>query len=471
MIHIAGAIHSANLHKNIPMKPNNIIASILLAFLIVSGRYMVAMGETAASTETGECTTKESCQTLLSKYESLLKQYDTDISKTAGEKKTLQNQIAALKKKTDSLAVQIKQSNAMIGDLKLQISDTEDSVENTEVKIANSQRYLATIVRAIDEADQTPLVETLLVEEKLSDFFNDLVYLENLNDKSNQILQDIKNLKQSLEDQKIGLEGEKGDLEKTTQMKLLQKQEHEQAQAEYNKTIKVKDAQLAQTTQAKQLTAQVIQKIKERMFALAGVADTDAPNFEQAYQMAKRAANVTGVRPAFLLAILTQESNLGQNVGQCYLTNVTTGAGVKIKTGAALGRVMKPGANITNFISITSELGKDFKKTAVSCPMSFGYGGAMGPGQFIPSTWVSYRERVKAIVGHPANPWNIADAFMATALYVGDYGAKSQTRDGEWKAAMIYFAGTVNKKYSFYGNSALKIADGYADDIAAIEGS
>ncbi|MFA6375795.1 MAG: lytic murein transglycosylase [Candidatus Paceibacterota bacterium] len=452
------------------MKPNNIIISILLATLIVSGKYMLAVAETAGSTETGECTTKESCQALLGKYESLLKQYDTDISKTAGEKKTLQNQIAALKKKTDSLSVQIKQSNAMIGDLKLQISDTEDSVENTEKKIADSQRHLATIVRAIDEADQTPLIEALLVEEKLSDFFNDLVYLENLNDKSNQILQDIKNLKLSLEDQKVGLEGEKGDLEKTTQMKLLQKQEHEQAQAEYNKTIKVKDAELAQTTKAKQLTAAVIQKIKERMFALAGIADTDAPNFEQAYQMAKRAANVTGVRPAFLLAILTQESNLGQNVGQCYLTNTTTGAGVKIKTGAPLGRVMKPGANITNFISITSELGKDYKKTAVSCPMSFGYGGAMGPGQFIPSTWVSYRERVKAIVGHPANPWNIADAFMATALYVGDYGAKLQTRDGEWKAAMIYFAGTVNKKYSFYGNSALKIADGYADDIAAIEG-
>jgi membrane-bound lytic murein transglycosylase B len=277
-------------------------------------------------------------------------------------------------------------------------------------------------------------------------------------------------LKQSLEDQKLGLESEKGDLEKTTQMQLLQKQQHEQTQAEYNKTLVVKNAELAQTSQAKQLTAQVIQKIKQRLFALAGVSDTDAPNFEQAYQMAKRAGDVTGVRPAFLLAILTQESNLGKNVGQCYLKNTTTGAGTKIATGAAIGRVMKPGVNISDFISITGELGKIFLETPVSCPMSFGYGGAMGPGQFIPHTWVLYRDRVKAIVGHAANPWNISDAFMATALYVSDYGATSQTRDGEWKAAMIYFAGTVNKKYSFYGNNVLTIANGYADDIAAIEG-
>ena len=245
-------------------------------------------------------------------------------------------------------------------------------------------------------------------------------------------------------------------------------------EAEYNKTLTAKNAQLAQTTQAKKLTAQVIQKINERLFSLAGVSDTDAPNFAAAYKMAKIAGNAAGVRPAFLLAILTQESNLGKNVGQCYLRNTATGAGIKIKTGAALGRIMKPGNNISNFISITGELGKDYAQTAVSCPMSFGYGGAMGPGQFIPSTWVNSRDRVRAIVGHAANPWNIADAFVATALYVADYGATSQTRKSEWLAAVGYFSGSMSakaqKSYGFYGNSAMAIADGYADDIAAIEG-
>jgi len=454
-----------------PIKKIIIIACLALA-IIIAGCGAVAVAQTAGNGngETGDCTTKESCQALLEKYEALLKQFDSDIAKTSTEKKTLQNQIASLKNKIDSLAVQIKQSNAMIGDLKIQISDTQDSVDETNKRIVNSQRHLATIIRAIDEEDRKPLVETLLAEQKLSDFFDNLVYLENLNDKSNQILQEIKNLKQSLEDQKVGLEGEKDDLEKTTKMKELQKQEHEQAKTEYNKSLQVKEIQLQQTTQAKKLTSQVIEKIKQRMFALAGVADTDAPNFEQAYEMAKRAGNLTGVRPAFLLAILTQESNLGKNVGQCYLTNTATGAGISIKTGKAISRVMKPGVNINDFLSITSELNKDYKTTAVSCPMSFGYGGAMGPGQFIPHTWMIYRDRVATIVGHAPNPWNISDAFVATALYVSDYGATSQTYNGEWKAAMIYFAGTVNKKYRFYGDNVMKIAAGYADDILAIEG-
>lgn len=451
------------------MKKNYFLI-LFIAFAVLLVNFEFANSQTANG-ETGECTTKEGCEALLKKYEALLKQYDSDISKTEGEKKTLQNQIAALKNKAETLSVQIKQSNAMIGELKLQISDTEQSVETTSVQIEISKKHLAAIVRAIDEAERTPLIESLLTEEKLSDFFNNLVYLENLNEKSNLVLQGVKELKQSLEDQKVGLESEKGDLEKTTKMKELQKQEHETAQAEYNKTLKVKDAELAQTTQAKKLTARVIQQIKQRLFSLAGVSDTDAPNFEEAYQIAKSAGAATGVRPAFLLAILTQESNIGKNVGGCYMTNNATGAGVKISTGAAISRVMKPSRDVAPFLEIVGALGKDPHQTRVSCPMSFGYGGAMGPAQFIPSTWRTYAPRLQSILGRPGNPWNISDAFLASALYVSDYGATSQTYNGEWKAAMIYFAGTVNTKYRFYGDNVMKIAQGYADDIAAIEGS
>jgi hypothetical protein len=47
-------------------------------------------------------------------------------------------------------------------------------------------------------------------------------------------------------------------------------------------------------------------------------------------QFATEASQKTGVRPAFLLGILTQESNLGKNVGSCYLKDPSTGAGIRI---------------------------------------------------------------------------------------------------------------------------------------------
>ena len=70
-------------------------------------------------------------------------------------------------------------------------------------------------------------------------------------------------------------------------------------------------------------------QIRAALFALR---DVQAIPFEDALKFATAASNVTGVRPAFLLAILTQESALGANVGSCYLTNKDTGAGVSTKS-------------------------------------------------------------------------------------------------------------------------------------------
>jgi len=101
--------------------------------------------------------------------------------------------------------------------------------------------------------------------------------------------------------------------------------------------------------------------------------------------------------------------------------------------------------------------------------MSFGWGGAMGPAQFIPSTWVLYKDKITAITGKPADPWNIKDAFLAAGLLLRDAGASRQTYDAEWKAAMIYFSGSTNPAYSFYGNSVMAIAKEYEQDIAQLE--
>ena len=223
----------------------------------------------------------------------------------------------------------------------------------------------------------------------------------------------------------------------------------------------------------KEEVEKIAAEIRARIFELIGVPK--APTFGEAYEIAKYVERVTGVRPAFLLAVLTQESNIGKNVGQCYLKNPSTGEGVVISSGKKVSRVMKPmglpgrKGDVEDFLKITKELGRDPYNTPVSCPMSFGWGGAMGPAQFIPSTWMIYRDKLKEITGRPADPWNIKDAFLAAALYLADYGAAKKTYNAEWRAAMIYFSGSTNPRYSFYGNSVMKIAAGYEADIKAIQ--
>ncbi len=411
------------------------------------------------------------CRELLEKceryYREQSEEIEKDLSKTEEEKKTLENKVYTLKKRIQNLNYQINQSNLIIKDLGIQVEDTEVSIEKTSLKIEDSKDKLANILRTIYEEDEKPIIEILVSGDALSDFFENIVALETLNSKSKELLQNIKLLKTNLEQQKISLDEEKGDLEHMVEIQTLQSKESAKTKQEQEYYLKITETEYQKYLQEKQAVDEKAANIRARLFELIGVPK--APTFGEAYEIAKYVESITGVRPAFLLAVLTQESNIGKNVGQCYLKNPATGAGEVISTGRKLSRVMKPTRDVGPFLEITGELGRDPYTTPVSCPMSYGYGGAMGPAQFIPSTWMIYRDRLKAITGKPGDPWDIKDAFLASALYLSDYGAKKQTYNGEWTAAMIYFSGSTKSKFSFYGNSVMKITKQYESDIEKIK--
>jgi len=412
------------------------------------------------------------CRQLLERCEKYYQEesarIEEDLSKTQKEKQTLQNRVSILRKKIKNLEYQIYQSNLLIKDLGLQISDTESSIKKTSLKIEEARNSLAAILRTIYEEDQRSLIEILL-SEGISDFFDNLMTLQTLNVKNQELLKQIKSLKSYLEDQKKSLDEEKEDFEKMVKIQTLQKQESAKKKGEQEYFWKLTEAEYQKQLKEKKETEKIAAEIRARIFELIGVPK--APTFGEAYEIAKYVERITGVRPALLLALMTQESNIGKNVGQCYLKNFSTGEGVKTYNGKAVSRVMNPQRDTPYFLEITQQLGRDPYNTPVSCPMKYGWGGAMGPAQFIPSTWLLYRDKVKAITGKPADPWDIKDAFLAAALYLADYGAVNQTYQGEWRAAMIYFSGSTNSKYRFYGDSVMAIASRYGEDIRQIEGS
>src|SRR5262249_1918529 len=152
-------------------------------------------------------------------------------------------------------------------------------------------------------------------------------------------------------------------------------------------------------------------------------------------------------------AILTQESNLGANVGQCYLKDPETGAGVGKNTGVSFPNVMNPTRDVPVFLEITKGLGINAYQTAVSCPIAGagGWGGAVGPAQFIPSTWKLFAARLENLLGYEANPWAPRDAFMASGMYLSDLGAVGDSASAQMKAACKYY-GTGGSS-CYYGQS------------------
>ena len=402
------------------------------------------------------------CKNLLQQcsdyYDKQSEQISQDLTKTAQQKNTLQNQISTLKKRIQNLEYQINQSGVMVKGLNLQISDTQISIDRTSEDIEDSQSQIANILRAIYEEDQKSSF-IILLEGNLSDFFSNIAYLEGLNSKVSDLLDSTKNLQSYLSGQKSKMDSEVNQLQKTIALQTLQKKENEQNKKQQDQYLKLTEAQYQQQLGEKQKIEEKSAKIKAMLFQIIGVAK--APTFGEALDIARSIADLINVRPAFLLAIISQESAIGRNVGQCVLVDSITGAGKRISTGAGVIRVMKPTRDVPPFMQITTALGRDPYDTPVSCWITAyvggaptGWGGAMGPAQFIASTWNLLDGRLKALLGKIPDPWAIKDSFTAAALYLSDLGALSQTSAAESKAASRYYGGS-----SAYARSVMSRAN------------
>jgi peptidoglycan hydrolase CwlO-like protein len=405
--------------------------------------------------------TSTDCKALLQKcsdyYDQESAKLAQDITKTAEQKNTLAAQITGLKGKIRSLEAQISQGTIKVKGLNLQIEDTKSSIDKTSQDILDSQNQIATIIKNIYQEDKKSSVQVLL-EGDLSDFFDNLAYLESLNSRVSNLLESTKDLQGYLQGQKVKMDGEVTQLQKTIALQAAQKAENEKNKQTQQQYLQLTEAQYQQQLKDKTSIEQKAAKIKALLFQVVGV--TKVPTFGEALEVAKTAAALVGIRPAFLLAIISQESAIGRNTGQCLLVDPATGNGKKKTTGAPIIRIMHPTRDVPPFLKITAALGRNPYETPVSCWITdyrkgvpYGWGGAMGPAQFIPSTWNLFADRLKAVLGQPADPWGIKDSFTASGMYLADLGATAQTMATEKKAASRYYGGSSSYASSVWNRA------------------
>ncbi|HEY0220713.1 MAG TPA: lytic murein transglycosylase, partial [Candidatus Paceibacterota bacterium] len=302
-----------------------------------------------------------------------------------------------------------------------------------------------------------------LGNKDISDFFSDVDTFQSVNRSLGDLFIEIRATKSLTQKEKEALDKQKDKEADTKAEAEQQKKEVEANEKEKQYLIQVNKTQEKTYTQVIADRQAKAAEIRAKLFKLAG-GSSPIP-FGTALTYAQNASSKTGVSPAFVLAILTQESNLGANVGKCYLTDSATGAGININTGKAWSNLMKATRDVQPFLDITSKLGFDAFKTVVSCPIAgvAGYGGAMGPAQFIASTWKIFEDRLKQSLGRDSNPWNPEDAFLASSMYLGDLGAKAGTYSSELKAACKYY-GSGGTTCS-YGRSVMNLKTSIQSDI------
>lgn len=201
---------------------------------------------------------------------------------------------------------------------------------------------------------------------------------------------------------------------------------------------------------------------KSRLGVPPKVADTKAVE-----KAAEFASNATGVRKNFIMGLLTVESDLGRNTGECSYKEVEDGARENYQNGILGLRAWETFKDRREKVKdLATSLGYDYEKLQVSCNPGEAYvgtGGAMGLGQFMPDTWLEYKDRISQVVGKSnPDPWNEKDAAVAIALKLSDvYGVTDHNRYAEKNAAKLYLSGTTSWKYDWYANQILYWAENY----------
>ncbi|MEX0933787.1 MAG: hypothetical protein WD003_00810 [Candidatus Paceibacterota bacterium] len=439
-----------------------LLCSLLLIALLMPGVFLYAQ-----ATSQDVIKKRAELEVELSRLEHEIETQRSFLIEKQRESTSLLRDIAIFDARIRQAELSIRQRNLVIQNLQSDINAAEGTIDSLSAKLLREKESLGQLIRKTREIDSYSIVEIALSNKNLSGFLGDIDSFASIKESLQESFSQIEATKKVTSQQKEGLETVQGEKEELRRLQQIQKNQIEEDKQEKNDILEItkgEEERYQEIVKAKQKDAATI---RSALFALRG---SEAIPFERALDLAVRAFEQTGVRPALILGVIEQESKFGENVGQCVLTNQPDkGDGKGINTGRIFTSVMKPSRDVDIFLNIAERLGFDPFAQVVSCPPSYGYGGAMGPAQFIPSTWVLFEERIAKLTGHnPPNPWDPEDAFMASALLLRDNGAAKGGYTAERLAALRYFAGWANAnktRYAFYGNSVMELAQKHQQNI------
>ncbi|TSC53502.1 MAG: hypothetical protein LiPW39_222 [Parcubacteria group bacterium LiPW_39] len=385
---------------------------------------------------------KEDLNQKINEIQQQIDNYRATIGDLQQQSKSLKREISLLDSRAKAMSLEIQRTNLAVRQTENEIVDKNVAIGRAELKLNREKDILGEYVRSVDEFDQRGgLLDIILKNEKISDIFEEVTSMESVQQKIQESMGQIQQLRAILEQDKEFLEDKRQELNQLKVLQEIQRRSLMQQQSEKKDLLTQTKGQENNFQALLKKAKSDAQSIRSQLYLLEGVGV--AMPLEKAYQYAKRTADLTGVRPAFLLAVLKKESSWGGNVGKGNWRSDMRASDQKA------------------FLQICDKLNVDPDSMPVSRRAWYGSGGAIGPAQFLPSVWLQYEAQVARLTGHhPPDPWNIEDAFVAAGLKLVQGGANARTERAEWKAAQIYFAGRRwnNPIYYFYGDQVMELA-------------
>ncbi|HLC49096.1 MAG TPA: lytic murein transglycosylase [Candidatus Andersenbacteria bacterium] len=364
------------------------------------------------------------------------------IAELSAKKNATQEEAQVIAVAIEQLKAQLLRAEKELAKTEITITKVNTTKEQTnrdaralEQEILKKKLELTLLVRKLYEHESEPMMKLFFSTDSLSDVLVRREEYKTLQERAVGVVTEMHSTQQVLQEKEENLQEQAEDLEQLQE--LLDAQKGELAVKKQNQLTF-----LAQKKQ-KQLEFEGLiaeakaarEEINKQIFTLqSGKVNV---SLQTAVDMAKFAGKVTGVRPAVIMAVLKVESGIGANVGSGVFPDN-----------------MPYSKNREAFLRITSTLGLDPYKTAIS------RSGAIGPGQFMPLTFEGLQPRIMQFTKKPvANPFELSDAFVATAIFLADRGAADRAKEAE--ALQRYVGGKYWEGQSWYSERVLAVAKEY----------
>lgn len=374
-----------------------------------------------------------------------LEEVEEKLEKQEEKKTSIAEELKKIEENIDQIKQVLVKTEQKLTQYDEEINLANKRILEIEKRILKKKENLADYLRVFRQVEKEKILVLMNVQEDIGGYLRLLEDYEKIQSKIKMQLGEIDSEKKQEEAEREIVSNKRED-----QQKVYWMQNDQKGDLEFEE--KKKQLYLNKTQKDINLLLEERSELKKQLNALQSLGK--AIDLDEAIEIAKKVSQKTKVRTAFLLGVLRVESNMGQNVG-----------------GGTYKTDMNPDLHDT-FKDICKELGLDPKKMPVSRRVCYnknakdgcgGWGGAMGPAQFMPSTWLGYKDRVAKMTGNnPPNPWNLEDALTAMGIKLASVpGVTSGKESAEKKAAAMYLAGSAWESYFWYGDRVLYYADGF----------
>ena len=341
-----------------------------------------------------------------------------DINKTQEQIEAAKNQLQASQSQYQTNQVQIAVTRDVIAETQAAIEEKEKKIADLEASIELNKKILESYIQEMSfSSSDDPTVNFAVSNDLLSEFSGNFDDMVSIKEKVLSVMDQIKKDKSDLSDAKD---------------ELNQKKQEKQDYLAGKQAQQVQVATKIQRAQAtiSELNAR-LNSLRSKLSSLLG----EGVSMDDIKKAASIASDATGVRKDFILGELVVESDLGRFTGGCYYDK-----------GSHPVKNHMHSYDKTDYLNLIDDLGYGKNDKKLSCWPGYGYGGALGIAQFMPSTWLGYSKRISKATGHDTpDPWNVVDGITGMAIKLANAGANHKS--GEHTASKIYYCGGPSSAY------------------------